>query len=104
MGPIVELFGWLHLLPSIAGFAISLASLGRSRWAAVLTLGFGAQVLAQLFYRVASRLFVGGLMRPGGAGAGLAMAGLIGLLGAVAIVVGVAGLLREGRSSTSVRP
>lgn len=97
MGPVAEIFAWLHLLPALAGFAVSVSSLGRSRWAALLAAGFAGQVLAQLFYRVATRLLVGGVMRPGGAGAGLALASLIGLAAAIAIVVGVAGLLREVR-------
>jgi hypothetical protein len=97
MGPVAELFAWLHLLPALAGFVVSVSNLGRSRWAAVLAAGFAGQVLAQLFYRVATRLLVGGMMRPGGAGAGLALASLIGLAAAVAIVVGVAGLLRDAR-------
>jgi len=97
MGPVAEIFAWLHLLPAVAGFAVSVSSLGRSRWAALLAAGFAGQVLAQLFYRVATRLLVGGVMRPGGAGAGLALASLIGLGAAIAIVVGVAGLLRDLR-------
>jgi hypothetical protein len=97
MGPVAEIFAWLHLLPALAGFAVSVSSLGRSRWAALLAAGFAGQILAQLFYRVATRLLVGGMMRPGGAGAGLALASLIGLAAAIAIVVGVAGLLRDVR-------
>jgi hypothetical protein len=97
MGPVAEIFAWLHLLPALAGFAVSVSSLGRSRWAALLAAGFAGQVLAQLFYRVATRLLVGAVIRPGGAGAGLALASLIGLAAAVAIVVGVAGLLRDVR-------
>jgi hypothetical protein len=97
MGLVSEMVAWLHLLPALAGFAVSVSSLGRSRWAALLAAGFAGQVLAQLFYRVATRLMVGGLMRPAGAGAGLALASLIGLAAAIAIVVGVAGLLREVR-------
>ena len=97
MGPVSEAFAWLHLLPAVAGFVVSVSSLGRSRWAALLATGFAGQVLAQLFYRVATRLLVGGMMRPAGAGAGLALASLVGLGAAIAIVVGVAGLLRDVR-------
>jgi hypothetical protein len=97
MGTTAHLVAWLHLLPTVAGLVVSLASLGRSRWAAVLAAGFACQLLAQLFYRVATWFFATGLMRAAGPGAGLALASLIGFAGAVAIVVGVAGLLHERR-------
>lgn len=97
MGPVAELFAWLHLLPALAGFVVSVSNLGRSRWAALLAAGFAGQLLAQLFYRVATRLLVGGMLRSGGAEVGFGLASLVGLGAAVAIVVGVAGLLRDAR-------
>ena len=39
------------------------------------------------------------MLRPAGAGAGFALASLIGFAAAVAIVVGIAGLLREARGT-----
>jgi len=95
MGPLAGLLAWLHLLPWIAGFAVSVASLGRSRWAIPLAGGFAAEVLVQAYYRVAT-LAMGALaMRSRGIAAGFTLASLVGFAGAVAIVVGVAGLLRE---------
>lgn len=103
MGPVAELFAWLHLLPSIAGVAVSVANLGRSRWAALLAAGFAAQVLVQAFYRVAALALGAGAMRSTGIGGGFALASLIGFAAAVAIVVGVAGLLKDARSSARSR-
>jgi hypothetical protein len=97
MGPLAELAAWLHLLPSIAGLAVSLASLGRSRWAALLAAGFAAEVLVQLYYRVATLAIGSGMVRSGGIAAGFTLASLLGFAAAVAIVVGIAGLLRDAR-------
>jgi hypothetical protein len=96
MGPIAELVAWLHLVPSVAGLAVSLASLGRSRWAALLAGGFAVEVLVQLFYRVGTLLIGRGTGSSGIAG-GFALASLLGFLAAAAIVVGIAGLLRDAR-------
>jgi hypothetical protein len=98
MGPLAELVAWLHIVPSIAGFAVSVAGLGRSRWAALLAGGFAAEVLVQLFYRVATLAIGAGAMGSGGVAAGFALASLIGFAAAVAIVVGIAGLLRDARA------
>ncbi len=90
-----EAVGWLSVLIALGGFVVCATQLGRVRWAGVLVGGFGLQALVSIFYRVFS-LFA---MRAttAGIGAGLALVSLIGVLGSVAIVVGVAGLLSEAR-------
>lgn len=45
MGPVAQLFAWLHVPPALAGFVATMSNLGRSRWAALLA---GAQY-RQLF-------------------------------------------------------
>jgi len=99
MGSLAELVAWLHLLPSVAGFAVSVANLGRSRWAALLTTGFAAEVLVQLSYRVASLAIATGAMRSRAIAAGFTLASVLGFAAAVAIVVGIAGLLNDLRAA-----
>ena len=99
MGPLAELVAWMHLVPSVAGLVVSVAHFGRSRWALPLTAGFAAEVLVQAFYRVATLALGSGAMRSTGISASFTLASLIGLAGAVAIVVGVAGLLKDARAA-----
>jgi len=98
MGSIAELVAWMHLVPSVAGLVVSAAHLGRSRWAALLTAGFAAEVLVQAFYRVATLALGSGAMRSSGTAAAFTLASLVGIVGAVAIVIGVAGLLKDARA------
>ena len=91
-----EAVGWLSVLVALGGFVVCATQLGRVRWAGVLMGGFGLQALVSVFYRFFS-LLASRSTTPPGIGAGLALVSLIGVLGSVAIVVGVAGLLSEAR-------
>lgn len=94
-----EAVGWLSVLVSVAGLVVCALQLGRLRWAGVLMGGFALEALVSAFYRVFTLL----ALRAGGAGLGaaLSLVSLIGVLGHVAIVVGVAGLLADLRRATS---
>ena len=95
-----EAVGWLSVLVSMGGLAVCALQLGRVRWAGVLLGGFALQALVSAFYRVFTLL----AMRAGGGrglGAALSLVSLLGVLGDVAVVVGVAGLLSELRRATS---
>jgi len=95
-----EAVGWLSVVVSLGGLAVSALHLGRVRWAGVLTTGFALQALVSCFYR----LFTLVALRPAGLGAALALVSLVGVAGNVAIVAGVAGILFEARRPGAAPP
>jgi hypothetical protein len=94
-----EAVGWLSVLVSMAGLAVCALQFGRVRWAGVLLAGFALQALVSAFYRALTLLALGAGGR--GLGAALSLVSLLGVLGDVAVVVGVAGLLSELRRAAS---
>jgi hypothetical protein len=90
-----EAVGWMSVLVSLAGAAVCGAQLGRVRRAGLLMAGFGLQALVSGFYRLFTLLAIRGAAS--GLGAGLAVVSLVSVLGGVAVVAGVAGLLADLR-------
>ena len=97
------LMGWLGLLVSAAGFAVSVVHRQRSRWGGLLLLGFGAELAASLFYRVAP-VFLGSLGGYDFLQPMYLLASLVGLAGHAAVVGAVAGLLLERRENRAGMP
>lgn len=89
-----ELVGWLNVLACLAGVVICALRLGRSRWIGLLMGGFAIETLVAAFFRVITYLLglSGGLEH---LGAAFAIVSLVGLMGRLAIVGGLAGLLAE---------
>ena len=95
-----NLVSWLGFLISAAGVVVAALYMRRSRWGGLLLLGFAAETAVSLFYRVAPVfLQYGGGMQP----LYLVMS-LVGLAGSAAIVVAVAGMLRERREGPAAMP
>jgi hypothetical protein len=90
-----EAVGWMSVLVSLAGAGVCAAQLGRVRRAGLLMAGFGLQALVSGFYRLLTLLSIRGAAS--GLAAGLALVSLLSVLGGVAVVVGVAGLLSDQR-------
>jgi hypothetical protein len=91
------LLGWIGVLVSLAGLAVSLYNLGLSRWTPLLAGGFGLQMVLGLFHRVWPFVAQRGL----GFGYTPSVFVVTTLLSVVAgslIVAGVAGLLSELKS------
>jgi hypothetical protein len=90
-----EAFGWLGVLLSFAGAAVSALSLGRSRWAWWLLGGFLTEATVSAFYRVVGIAMRSAAIEASSVGAAFLLASLVGLAGRAAIVRGVAGVLSD---------
>lgn len=90
---LMELAGWLGVLVSLAGAAVSAFAIGKTRWALVLLGGFTGEAVAGLSYRILPRLF--GVVGSGNWQLPYLLGSLLGLAAHAAVVAGVAGLLYE---------
>ena len=89
----MELMGWLGVLVSLAGAAVSAFSIVRTRWALVLLGGFAGEAVTGVFYRIMPRLF--GFVGTGSWQVPYLLGSVLGLAAHAAVVAGVAGLLHE---------
>jgi alkylation response protein AidB-like acyl-CoA dehydrogenase len=89
----MELMGWLGVLVSVAGVAVSAFAIGRTRWALVLLGGFAGEAVTGLFYRIVPRLYA--FTGTGNWQIPYLFGSVLGLAAHAAVVAGVAGLLYE---------
>ena len=92
------IIAWFGIVPSIAGAIVCLLHLDRSRWVALLAGGFGFQVFASIYQRVAP-LLIGQSLSPSSTSFGMVfvIGSTLALVAHAAIVCGIAGLLHEAR-------
>jgi hypothetical protein len=95
LGVLREALSWVHVLVALAGVVVCAVNLRRSRWTWVLLCGFGVDAFVSTAYRVSSLLIGGSTLAYEQLGALFLLLSFLGVVGAAAIVGGLAMLLRE---------
>jgi hypothetical protein len=92
----------LHLTVTLGAIVVCALHLGRSRWVGLLLGGFVVEIVVSLGYWVMPMVMMrAGELSPSGLGVAYAALSAVGLLGHGAVVVGLAGLLRDWSASAS---